>query len=115
MSYIFKSSEESFQKITLNATNPNGCVQKFEKYIRLIHSEMPNTFTPNGDGKNDIFMKDYQMKVFDRAGQLLYNGNEGWDGTYKGNKMPKDTYYFVIEVKTQNETKVVSNYVMLVR
>lgn len=115
VSYIFKSSEESFQKITLNATNPNGCVQKFEKYIRLIHSEMPNTFTPNGDGKNDIFMKDYQMKVFDRAGQLLYSGNEGWDGTYKGNKMPKDTYYFVIEVKTQNETKVVSNYVMLVR
>lgn len=115
VNYIYNNGKTGYYKITLNVTNPHGCKQKFTKYIKIVGSEAPNTFTPNGDGTNDYFMKGYRIKVFDRFGQLLYNGTEGWDGTYKGNNMPQDTYYYVIELKTQTQTKRVSNYVMLIR
>ncbi|HEY5369279.1 MAG TPA: PKD domain-containing protein [Hanamia sp.] len=64
---------------------------------------VPNGFTPNGDGKNDIFMPIpigikslIYFKVYNRLGQLMYSThqmNEGWDGTFKGN--PQSTGVFV--------------------
>ncbi len=64
---------------------------------------VPNGFTPNGDGKNDIFMPIpigmkslTYFKVYNRLGQLMYSTNqmnEGWDGTFKGN--PQSTGVFV--------------------
>jgi gliding motility-associated-like protein len=56
---------------------------------------MPNVFTPNGDGKNDIFLPVYNpdvpltftMKIFNKWGEEIYsteNISQGWDGTYKG-------------------------------
>lgn len=67
---------------------------------------IPNAFTPNGDGKNDIFMPvfsdpsyvtDYEFLVFDRWGNLLFNTNDpykGWDGRVKGDTGQIDTYVF---------------------
>lgn len=115
VNYIFPNGKTGYYKITLYVVNPHGCKQKFSKFIKIVGSEAPNTFTPNGDGNNDVFLRGYQIKVFDRFGQLLYNGIDGWDGTYKGNQMPQDTYYYVIEMKTTSQTKRVSNYVMLIR
>jgi len=54
---------------------------------------IPNAFTPNGDGNNDIFqiygedIKTLDLKIFNRWGELVYsttNSLAGWDGTYKG-------------------------------
>ncbi|WP_075340793.1 BspA family leucine-rich repeat surface protein [Tenacibaculum agarivorans] len=73
--------------------------------------ELPNVFTPNGDGTNDVFeIKDleksypnFEIQFFDRNGSELYsyrhNGNPldiplWWDGTFKGEKLPTGTYYF---------------------
>ena len=66
--------------------------------------EMPNAFSPNGDGINDTYhVKKYQnitefrALIFNRWGQCLYTWNEidgSWDGTYKGRPV-KDGVYFV--------------------
>ena len=66
--------------------------------------EMPNAFSPNGDGINDTYhVKKYQnitefrALIFNRWGQCLYTWNEidgFWDGTYKGRPV-KDGVYFV--------------------
>jgi len=72
---------------------------------------IPNTFTPNGDGKNDKFYVSgkgitliTRFSVFDRWGELIYNINNipvneiqyGWDGTYKGKEAKPDVYVYII-------------------
>jgi gliding motility-associated-like protein len=65
------------------------------------HFFIPNTFTPNGDGKNDIFRvrgpqyTKFYLAVYNRWGQMVYettNPNDGWDGIYNG--MPADPGVF---------------------
>ncbi|MGL4595981.1 MAG: PKD domain-containing protein [Bacteroidia bacterium] len=71
---------------------------------------IPNTFTPNGDGKNDFFfaygnyVTDFQMMIFDRWGNLIFQSNDinkGWDGRANGGKdiAQIDTYVYVVSCK----------------
>lgn len=68
--------------------------------------QMPNAFTPNGDGINDIYkaksgyqsLVEFHAYIFNRWGQKLFewsDPSQGWDGTYKG-KAVKDGVYFVL-------------------
>jgi len=69
---------------------------------------IPNAFTPNGDGKNDIFRVlgqyrniRFNMYIYDRWGQLMFhseNIDEGWDGTYKNNLCMSGTYTWLINI-----------------
>ena len=73
---------------------------------------VPSGFSPNGDGKNDIFRPiavGYKsinyFNVYDRWGELVYNGttlNEGWDGTYKGKQAEIGTYYWQLSFVDRN-------------
>lgn len=67
----------------------------------------PRAFTPNGDNLNDIFnvygqfIEEFEMSIFNRWGELMYTTNEieeGWDGNFKGNKMPEGTYTFIVRI-----------------
>ena len=67
---------------------------------------VPNTFTPNGDGVNDIFVPmgksiaTMRMTIHDRWGELLYEMNDlgnGWDGTYRGEPVKSDVYVWRME------------------
>ncbi|WP_222166919.1 gliding motility-associated C-terminal domain-containing protein [Edaphocola aurantiacus] len=74
----------------------------------------PNAFTPNGDGRNDIFMPVfnpdcdalyYELKIYNRYGQLVYMTNRkgtGWDGTYSNNR-PADAgvYFYTISLSNR--------------
>lgn len=73
--------------------------------ISESHLEMPNAFSPNGDGINDVFKAksnhksiiEFHAYIFNRYGQRLYDWtdiNGGWDGTYNGHDV-KDGVYFV--------------------
>ncbi|HEY0057480.1 MAG TPA: gliding motility-associated C-terminal domain-containing protein, partial [Flavisolibacter sp.] len=73
---------------------------------RTISSEVfiPNTFTPNGDGRNDVLMvygyglKEMQMMVFNQWGEKIFETRSqtiGWDGTYKGKAQPSGVYMYV--------------------
>jgi gliding motility-associated-like protein len=55
-----------------------------------------DAFTPNGDGINDKFQSGWHIIVFDRTQKVLYEGNDGWDGTFNGTEMPIGTYFYVL-------------------
>ena len=70
---------------------------------------IPDAFSPNGDGINDIFepkgtyIKDFEMYIFDRWGMQLYHTTDimkGWDGRVNGNSSiaQEDTYIYTIKV-----------------
>jgi gliding motility-associated-like protein len=88
---------------------------------------IPNAFTPNGDGKNDLFQPTLgidavgvDMTIFNRWGAEIYHTgkpNSGWDGTYKG-KQPADvgTYQYVIKVRfRQGDVKTYTGDFTLIR
>jgi gliding motility-associated-like protein len=68
--------------------------------------KVPNAFSPNGDGINDVyrpeincFPKDFHFSVFNRYGQLLFNTkdyNFKWNGMLNGNPLPVGTYYYIL-------------------
>jgi gliding motility-associated-like protein len=75
-----------------------------------IQLDIPNTFTPNGDGINDTWaiknLDNYPkstVNVFNRWGQSVFSSigyPSPWDGSYKGNSLPSGTYYYIIDPKT---------------
>lgn len=110
-----------------------------EKYVPYILSEIsgesiyiPNTFSPNGDGENDVFTvyaneqisSIKSMKVFDRWGSLLYeaenltpNFDAGfWDGTYKGEKLGPGVFVFsLLATLTNGSDKQFNGSVTIVK
>jgi len=93
--------------IILIATSNDGCITTDTILIEvdLVDPDIPNAFSPNGDGINDVFQVVdldktllIEFKIFDKWGQLIYdNASEGaWDGTYMGVKQNRDAYIYVI-------------------
>jgi len=112
---------------TVVGANEYGCTDTATATVtvqdRLF---VPSAFSPNGDGRNDLFRIEnfgYQkieaFRVFNRWGQLVFetqNGLQGWDGTSKGKQADAATYYYLIEVRTEdNELKMFRGDVTLVR
>ncbi|MEI7595494.1 MAG: PKD domain-containing protein [Bacteroidota bacterium] len=84
---------------TLIVTTDHGCLDTITKEIEIIERiEIPNAFTPDGDGINDVFMKGHDLIIVNRWGQTLYEGIEGWDGTYNGEQAVPGTYYYILVV-----------------
>jgi gliding motility-associated-like protein len=72
---------------------------------------IPDSFTPNGDGLNDIWDpsfinikdEDFLLNIYDAQNKKLFsstNQHDGWDGKYNGNLMPAGYYYYTISYKT---------------
>jgi gliding motility-associated-like protein len=76
---------------------------------------VPNAFTPNGDGKNDIIyvrsqsIKSLKFYVYSQWGELLFSAtdqNSGWDGTFKGTKEPVGVYVYYLTAEMFNGHEV---------
>ncbi len=77
---------------------------------------IPNSFTPNGDGLNDVFyiktiaqFSKFNLFIYNRWGQLIFETDDavkGWDGTFKGKMLSLGVYIFFVEatIRTNNET-----------
>ena len=116
VNHIFKNNAEGYYDVKLNVTNPSGCHESSTKRIWIkMSSDMPNTFTPNGDGVNDVFMKGWKIKLYNRNGILLYEGTDGWDGVYKGQSVAAGVYYYVVYYPTDLGAKTETGYVRLVK
>jgi gliding motility-associated-like protein len=102
-------------KVTLTATNKNGCFNSTTLSVDIVPF-VPNVFTPNGDGINELFMNNYDLNVFDRYGTLLYKGTTGWDGKYKGKVMDNDSYFYLINYTDKNQKiRSLKGYVTLLK
>lgn len=95
------------QTIKVLVTTDKGCKNWGDNTIKVKVLPISNAFTPNGDGKNDLFLKGIDIQIFNRWGQLLYTGNEGWDGKYKGNTVSPGTYYYMLKIKKINSEEIV--------
>jgi gliding motility-associated-like protein len=95
----------------------NGCYAGRD-YVLESGIFIPQVFTPNGDGKNDIFMKGRRLVIFDRLGLKIFEGDDGWDGRrFDGTPAPPDTYFYLIyyedeDLMTQGRKK---GYITLIR
>jgi len=95
---------------TLTAENDFGCRAVDSMVITILCSEdilyIPNAFSPNGNGKNDLFrvradgIRELNfLRVYDRWGELVFETSDkttGWDGTYKGEKLPPAVYVWYL-------------------
>jgi gliding motility-associated-like protein len=91
------------------------------------YGAIPNAFTPNGDGKDDVFrmvnqqfVKLIDFSVFDRWGKLVYhntyNAKEGWDGKYNGVPQDMGVYFYSIIIETPDgKNKTFKGDVTLIR
>ncbi|MEI6949270.1 PKD domain-containing protein [Paraflavisolibacter sp. H34] len=122
-------------KYKLEVANAYGCTNSDEVSVAVVCTGgnlfLPNTFSPNGDGRNDVFYPRgsgisniRSLKVYNRWGELVFerrnfNSNDassGWDGTYKGKKLAPDTFiYFCEAVCSNNEVLPYKGDVTLLR
>ena len=114
--------------VTLTVTNAFGCVAQDSLLFEpdaCCAVYFPSAFTPNGDGKNDLFRPIYngyhQFHVFrinNRWGQTVFestNSDLAWDGKYNGEPQDMDVYYYYVKYDCDGKTIVQSGDVTLVR
>ena len=114
--HTFDATSREYYDVTLRVMNADSCITENSLRIEVLFLPKPvNTFSPNGDGVNDIFMADYRIEIIDRNGLRIYAGDNGWDGTCKGRQVPEDTYFFRLYYRTADGERVKTGYVTLVR
>ncbi|RYD85196.1 MAG: gliding motility-associated C-terminal domain-containing protein, partial [Sphingobacteriales bacterium] len=93
--------------------NINGCIGTAQTYIVTVlplskDVFVPNVFTPNGDGKNDLlqvygnYITSVDMRIFNQWGQQIAsitNKAQGWDGRHKGTPQPVGVYVYVLKAQ----------------
>ncbi len=115
-------------RVALTVTNIAGCIDRYEDVVVINPFYIPNAFSPNGDGVNDLFyysgydldVANYNMKIFNRWGQLVFTGedeNDNWNGsTLDGVTAPQGTYVYRLQVKTKGGKEYVfDGHVNLIR
>jgi len=115
---------------TIHMYDALGCFEENARIKFLIVVEtkasLPQAFTPNGDGNNDIaFVRGWgikeflEVKIYNRWGQLLFESNDlnhGWNGRYNGEDQPMETYSYTIRyIDTQDREQFVKGYITLIR
>jgi gliding motility-associated-like protein len=108
---------------TIKVIDQNGCSQSLFKDFILLN--YPRFFTPNGDGINDFWnitglnsVQNSTIYIFNRYGKLIKQlkpTNLGWDGTYNGQTLPADDYWFTIDFEENNSTKTFKAHFSLIR
>jgi gliding motility-associated-like protein len=104
----------------LKVSDGVGCVGYDTVFVKVYEGPkyyIPNSFTPNGDGINDIFRAipvgisyTTYFRVYNRLGELVFETNKwlkGWDGTYKGKDQPNGTYVWIVYGTDRNLNKVI--------
>lgn len=110
-------------KYNVVVTDSNGCVASRDITVTVVCNNnnyfIPNTFSPNGDGQNDVFYvrgrsidNVQSLRIFNRWGQMVFerrnfNANDpssGWNGLINGKPADPDVYVYVAEVICENAT-----------
>ena len=105
----------------VSVVDSNGCQNSEQVNVIVICKNanvfIPNTFSPNNDGSNDVFYvrgkgldRVKSLRIFNRWGEVVFEGNNlpvnnplyGWDGKFKGKNPVADVYVYQVEVFCEN-------------
>jgi gliding motility-associated-like protein len=132
-SHVYDVNEGDYS-VTLLATSPLGCTSEYT--LTIIYEEdlifyVPNSFTPDGDQFNQVFVpifssgvdqSSYHLSIFDRWGELIFESFDlqvGWDGTYKVNQgMVQDGIYIWkidFKLKKNDDRRLVTGHVNVLK
>ena len=121
------------QMFVVTIRDIGGCIGKDSIFVRVLEGSginrdqplyyLPNSFTPNGDGLNDVFraipagMRSTEFfRVYNRFGKLIFETNRylrGWDGTFQGKPQPTGTYVYIIKGIDKNGNPVLQKETVL--
>lgn len=122
-------TEFGMQELSQVVSN-NYCHDTIKKYVYVADeftAHFPNAFTPNNDGKNDLWTfkgvghDSFIAEVYNRWGEMVYRWDEqtpvnGWDGTEQGQPSKIDTYIYRVEITDmRGQTHFYTNSFHLVR
>ncbi len=118
-SILITDSSKTFSVVLQSA---DGCRDTASVFVTVNDNTkelfIPNAFTPNNDGKNDIFkvygtsVKSVEISVYNQWGNLMIqtrDNNRGWDGTYKGKQQPVGIYLYAIKIQLYNNGTIIRN------
>ncbi|SHJ26383.1 T9SS type B sorting domain-containing protein [Pseudozobellia thermophila] len=110
---VFYITETDTYLVTV--VDENGCEATASIFMEFIDIEIPNFFTPNGDGANDIWKPrnieiypDIFISIYDRYGRTVYrfrDNEDGWDGFYQNSELPSGDYWYIIKLNGQADTR----------
>lgn len=115
-SNVFNGLPNGAYTVTVKDLNKCGIATK-EVYLL----NYPKFFTPNGDSYNDNWRikfsqseSNFEVRIFDRYGKLIkiMNNQESWDGTYNGQLLPADDYWFYV---TRNDKRIHKGHFAMIR
>ncbi|WP_247656583.1 T9SS type B sorting domain-containing protein [Maribacter sp. MMG018] len=100
---------------TVRVVDANGCESVTTIFMEFIDIEIPNFFTPDGDGQNDIWtpinieiFPDIFITIFDRYGREVYrfkDNQDGWDGFYNNSELPTGDYWYIIKLNGEEDER----------
>lgn len=116
-------------RFIVTGTNEAGCKGTDTVYVKTFINEgylVPNAFTPDGDGRNDVFyaipvgiVSTEFFRVYNRYGELVFetsNLHRGWDGSYKGLRQNPGNFVWILKGKGQSgKDYLLKGNVILVR
>ena len=110
---------------TFYVRDAKGCVVEKTMFLEFLDIEIPDFFSPNGDGTNDTWYPynieiypDISVKIFDRYQRLIasYKGNQySWDGSYKGKPLPSGDYWYIIKLNYASDNREYKGNFTLIR
>ena len=129
---LFNALKEGVVNIKYQVKDANNCLTQSADFKitidpAVIIFELPNAFTPNGDGRNDelkvisnVGVRSLtSLKIFGRSGNLVFESRDlskGWDGRFNGNMLPIDVYYWTaVYVDRNNVSNSKTGTVLLLK
>ena len=112
------ATPEETTEYTVVATDANGCQDTAVVLVVLVNLEceepflfMPNAFSPNGDGENDVLyvegntIDEMELAIYNRWGQKVFESfdkNNGWDGYFNNELLEPDVYGYYLKIRCFN-------------
>ncbi len=113
--YNPEATPEQTTTYTLEVTTASGCVETRDLVVTVVKRAcdepfifVPEAFTPNGDGENDVLfvrgnpIDAIEMIIYNRWGEKVFETTSkdyGWDGTYNGERLSPDVYGYYLKVR----------------
>ncbi|MDP4267240.1 MAG: choice-of-anchor L domain-containing protein [Bacteroidota bacterium] len=112
--FVYRFKDTGTYKFTLYAINKFNCKDTLTGKVIITPDYtiyIPNSFTPNGDGKNDIFCAEgygivtFEIRIMNRWGQQIFYSKDikkGWDGKVSGNNVEAGVYMYIVKFTDEN-------------